>query len=375
MNKRNWWIVGVVLVAILIIFLLVKMSVEKQDDSITIGGVVALSGDASIYGMMIFEGAELAIEEINNKGNLSMKIIWEDTESDDVMAVTAANKLINIDGVNIIIGSDKSSSTLAIAPIAESSKVILFNTISGSEDISNAGDYVFRNREGAVTNGKIMADFLMKEKNVQKVAVIVAQSSNSLSYGKSFTQEFESLGGDITISIEYLPDSTDFKTEIIKIKDSDVEAVYLATSVGIDGAIIVKQLRELGFDGFITGANALESEDFLQAVGKSGEGILFTSPMFDIENPTIKDYRERYNVKYGKDSNVYAANSYDAIMILSDAILFCKGDDDTNCIRDYIYGLKDYSGIAGLTSFDEDGEVLKPVMIKTIKDGQFVLYE
>ena len=374
-------IAGILILALMVIIILelgltgfVINGDKDTINTIKIGAVISLSGKAAPFGEMIRTGADMAVEEINEEGKINLKIIYEDTGGDDTKAVTSAKKLINVDNVNIIIGAAKSSSTLAMAPVTEKEKVILFTPISGSEDITNAGDYVFRNREGAVANGKAMAIFL-KDQQITNVAVLVAQSPNSLTYSENFIKEFENLGGKIVFSTEYLPEEVDFKTEIMKIKNSKAEAVYLATSVGVDGIVIVKQLVELGFEGLVTGSNALESEDFLIGAGDAAEGVLLTSPKFDIENPEIQDYRIKYNSLYGKDSSPYAANSYDAVYILKDAIISCGGDDDTACIRDYIYGIKDYFGISGITTFNEDGDVIKPISIKVVRNGEFVLYE
>ena len=163
---------------------------------------------------------------------------------------------------------------------------------------------------------------------------------------------------------------------IVKAKNKEAEAFYLAATSGSDSGILTKQIRELVNDKLlIAGATSIESEEFLNGAGAIAEGVFLTSPAFNIENPDIQNYRNKYKELYNKESSAYAANGYDAVKIIANAIEHCGGDKDTDCVRDFLYNVKDYPGIGGKTTFDENGDVIKPVMIKVVKNGEFVPYE
>ena len=137
---------------------------------------------------------------------------------------------------------------------------------------------------------------------------------------------------------------------------------------------MTKQIRELGFKQLITTTPVPESTEFLDASGIYSEGVVYTSPAFDINDPNVQDYRMSYKTAYGKESDFVSANAYDAMRIIADAVKNCRGDN-SECIKGYLYQVKDYPGVGGTTSFDQNGDVIKPVILKTVKNGQFVKYE
>ena len=347
---------------------------EKTKEAIKIGAALSLTGKAAYYGEQTKNGLELAIEKIKEENYpFELELIYEDTQSDATPAVSAINKLIDIDKVKLIIGPIRSSDVLAAAPIAEKNRVVLFITVASTDEITQAGDYIFRNRETSAPHGKRMAEFLIN-KGIRRVAVFSSKSPNSIGYRKFFMDNFKQLGGQIVLFAEYDEKNNDFRTDISKVKNSGAEAFYIVPTLGKDGGLMTKQIRELGYKQLITTTPVPESTEFLDTSGIYSEDVVFTSPAFDIDNPDIQDYRISYKTVYGKESDFISANAYDAMRIIAEAIKTCKSDN-SECIKDYLYKVKDYPGVGGLTSFDQNGDVVKPVIIKTVKNGQFVKYE
>ena len=347
---------------------------EKTKETIKIGAALSLTGKAAYYGEQTKNGLDLAIEKIKKENYpFELELIYEDTQSDVAPSVSAINKLIDIDKVRLIVGPVRSGDVLAAAPIAEKNRVILFITVASTDEITQAGDYIFRNRETSAPHGKKMAEFLIN-KGIRKVAVFSSKSSNSIGYRKFFMDNFKQLGGQIVLFAEYDEKNNDFRAEISKVKNSGAEAFYIVPTLGKDGGLMTKQIRELGYKQLIATNPVPESTEFLDTSGIYSEDVVFTSPAFDIDNPDIQDYRTSYKTVYGKESDFISANAYDAMRILAEAIKVCKGDN-SECIKEYLYKVKDYPGVGGLTSFDQNGDVIKPVIIKTVKNGQFVKYE
>ena len=369
----------IILALALVVFLggcakVVEEKKEVLNEVVKIGCPLSLTGKLASFGEDLRDGINMAISEVNKQEKIKIEIIYEDTQSEATQAVSSVKKLIEIDNVNIILGPVRSSNILAVAPLTEDKKIIMLTSIGSSMEITNAGDYVFRNRITSGVTEKRMAEFLAT-KGINKIAVFTAQSANSLSYKEVFTEEFKKLGKEIVFSVEYNQDLKDFRTDIIKAKNKEAEAFYLATASGVDAGILTKQIRELGLNVLIAGTPAFESEEFLNGASEAAEEIFITSPAFNIENPDIQDYRNKYKELYNKESSAYAANAYDAVKIIANAIEKCGGDKNTDCIRDYLYNVKDYPGIGGNTTFDENGDVVKPVMIKVVKNGEFIPYE
>ena len=194
MNKTIKIIVGVVIVIAIAWFTKTQFKNTIEDISvqdIEIGASLPLTGKGASFGENIKNGIDLAVKEVNDKYSFNMEVVYEDTQSETETAVSAVRKLIDIDKVNVVLGPARSSAVLAVAPIAEENKVIIFTPIASAEDISNAGDYIFRNRESSKSHGVGMAEFLKNKKNIQRVAMFTAKSANAVSYATFFKSRFE----------------------------------------------------------------------------------------------------------------------------------------------------------------------------------------
>lgn len=342
-------------------------------ETVKIGLPLPLSGKAASYGEILGNGFELGREEVNAKYPFSLEFVYEDTQGDASVAVSATRKLVDADGVRILLGPIRSNSLLAAAPITEEKKALVFSPISSAEEISQAGDYVFRNREGSSSHSLGATEFLL-ERGISRVAVLSALSANSLTYARFFQTDFRDAGGEITAYEEYDENSSDFRTLLSRVSQDNPDAFYLSVALGPDAGLLVKQLRELNYEGMIIGSLAIKSQEFLDAAGEAAQGVLFSAPTFDPEDPAIADYAQAFEAAYGHPSDAFAANSYDAVKLIAAGIEHCQSAD-TDCLRDYLYGVKDYPGAGGLTTFDENGDVVKPIQIMEVKDGEFVKFE
>lgn len=378
MTKTTKIIIGVI-IAIIVIggiwYGVTKKTTITEKGPIKIGYVGALTGNLSSYGIYIKNGIDLALEEINQAGGINgrkLEIIYEDTKSDTSEAVKSASKLINIDKVPIIIGSESSNAVLAIAPLAEQAKVILFTPIASAADITKAGDFVFRNRESGALHGEKMAEFAFNKLNIKNAAVISVNSDNGLSYQSGFVEKFEELGGKIVKVDNYQKGETDFRTILTKVKELNPQAIYIPGYAG-DMAEIIKEAVELKIKTQFLASTGIEAKEFFQIIKPPlGDNIIYTYPAFNPDDPAIADYQNKFQKKYGFKSEALTANSYDALKILALALKICG--EKTTCIRDELYKIKDYPGVGGMTTFDKNGDVIKPIIFKTIKNGQFVPY-
>jgi len=141
-----------------------------------------------------------------------------------------------------------------------------------------------------------------------------------------------------------------------------------------EASLIVKRLKELGVSAQILVGDALATDKvFIDAIENFSEGIIFVGSEFS--RSTNPEFWDLYTERFGKNPNIYAAQAYDSLIILVDIIKReCKTGNST-CVKDSLYKVKNYLGVSGLTTFDENGDAIKTVAIKTIKNGQFVPYE
>ncbi|MDO9578536.1 MAG: ABC transporter substrate-binding protein, partial [Candidatus Cloacimonadales bacterium] len=141
---------------IMIISSLGFVGCSKKDNVIKIGSILPLTGDAAVYGQWAKQGLELAVNELNNNTNQKkkIKIIYEDDQCGPQAGVNSYHKLVNVDKVKVIIGALCSSSTMAIEPLANKDKVLLFSPGSSSPLLSNSGPYFFRNWPSDIYEGE-----------------------------------------------------------------------------------------------------------------------------------------------------------------------------------------------------------------------------
>lgn len=345
--------------------------------NIIIGAVYPLTGGAASWGVPAKEGIELAVSEINNNGGISgrkVEVIYEDSKMDPKEGVTAVQKLINVDGVKYILGDIVSGVVLATAPIIEQNRVL--NIVQGSNpDITDAGDYIFRNWASDSFQAKNMARYAYTEAGYRKMAVVNVNTAYGNGLGDSFKKEFEKLGGKISVKENYVDETKDFKTILLKVKTKDsVDAIYLAPNPA-EAVIVVKQIKEAGLTLPILAGDVMQ-EFAKGADSKLFEGIIYSTPLFSVEDSLAKEFATKYEIFFNKKSamTVVSAHTYDAMNILAKAMRETKSTD-VEKVKNYIYQIKNYPGVSGDTTFDQNGDVSKPFGIYKVEKGEAILIE
>lgn len=330
-----------------------------SDESIVIGGIAPLTGDGALYGQLVQNTANLQLQKINaNEGvhGKMLEITWQDGKCIPGEASQAAQKLINIDKVSVIFGGVCSSETLGAAPIAERNKVILLSSVSTNPTITNAGDFIFRVAPSDFSQGKVLAEYAEKM-GYEKVGVMTEQSEGAMGISDSFKKYFI---GEV-VEERFLQTESDFKTRLTKIKAEKPDAIFISPQSPAKAGIIIKQLAELNWEGpllghelFVGKIEALEIyKDFIL------ENTLVASTFAAPESEELKSFTELYKNTYGEDPAYmnYTATTIDALNII--AKVLNQVDDPTNseAIRDALYRVRDYDGVFGTLSFDENGDV------------------
>lgn len=349
----------------------------KEDKEIKIGAILPLTGDGAKYGEEAKNGIDLALEEINAKGGINgrkIKIIHEDDQGTSSAAVSVLNKLVTVDKVPVIIGTMYSSTMLAVAPIAENKKVILISPSASSPEITVAGDYIFRNWPSDIYEGGEMAKFAYEKLGLQKIGILTVNIDYGLGLAKVFEKVFTEYGGDVIAIEKYDQGATDFRTQLSKIKTQIPEALYLPGYYK-EIALILRQANELGLNIRFLSCVGFDNPKALELAEEAAEGVIFARPAYDPEskNEIVVSFVQSFKSKYGLAPGTYAAHAYDAFKIIAGAIQ--RGGYQAEGIKEALYDIKDFPGVAGKTSFDENGDVVKPIQIMAVRKGKFVKYE
>ncbi len=345
--------------------------VKEQQKVIVIGAPLSLTGKLASIGEDMKQGIELAVEELNSEQNKYRFVVsYADTKSSSKDAVSVVTKQVNVEGIRYLMGPVASSSVMAAAPITEEAGATIF-VVGSAEDISDAGKRIFRNRETAHSHGEKMANELIK-KNVRKVALLTADTPNANTYSESFKTGFIAKGGKIVIDETYAPDNTDYRTMILKVKQSDAQGLYAAVAAGTDAGNLFKQALELDLDMILSGSAATGLEEVQDILGEKADGIYFTYPTFDTTKPRIVDFVETYTAKFDEEPAMFAGLHYDSTKMLGKAIIACNNEEE--CVNEYLYAIE-YNGVTGMTSFDEKGDAVKDIALMVYEDGKAVLVE
>lgn len=374
MRVKIW--VGLAVFAVIIVAAVIVVSQNhtrnrgRPTGSVTIGAVLPLSGTSAQYGKWIREGLELGREEINSNGGIDgkrLEIIYEDDAASPKEAASAMQKLVRIDKVPLVFGSWASSCVLAQAPIAESSHTVLMAEAI-SPKIRDAGEYVYRIQPDARYYLRELVPFLFTGLRLRTICILYVNNDFGLDQADVFEAEFTRLGGKVLSKEGYSGEATDFRTSLLKIKERNPQAVFVPGYEEL--GIILKQAREIGLTQQFIGSVPAENPDILQTAGKAAEGLIYPHHFDpDSSDELVRKYQENYKKHYGRPSEGFAALAYDGIRVIAHAIEL--GGDSPDGIRKVLDSVQAIPGVTGPTTFDDHGDVLKPIIIKAVHNGRF----
>jgi len=365
---------------ILIISLIISIGIPgcgKNEKEIKIGAILPLTGDVAVWGNNTKEGIDLAVEKINNSGGINeskVEIIYEDSKALPSEGVSAIRKLITVDKVSSIIDNSVSSITLAMAPIAENNNVVILATGATAPEISEAGEYIFRIWNSDAEEGTVMADYAYDKLGLRNVAILYVNNDYGKGLNDVFNKEFLERGGKILTSQMFEQSEKDFRTQLTKIKENNPDAVYL---VGYPREVpqCLKQMKELRLNVKVLSTVAFEDPHILEIAKDAAEEVIYPYPITPIEEDTaLQVFLTGYLNKYNKEPGITCDVGYDAVNMIALAIELSgssKGED----IQKWLMMIKNYHGASGVIEFDKNGDVHKPIGIKTVKDGQFVWFD
>jgi len=347
---------------------------KEEDNVIKIGAILPLTGSGALWGQNARKGIELALEQANRNNNINNKIfevIFEDSKTLASQAVTAFRKLIDIHKIQCAVVDMISSNVLAISPIAEREKVVIISPGASSPDITDAGEYTFRNWPSDALQGKVLAKFVATKKEIKRVAILFIENDFGESLTDVFTSTFEELGGSVIIAESFKQGATDFKNQITKVKSKNPEALILFVYPE-EAPRLIKQIKSASINIPLFATAEIEDPSILKEPAVNG--IIYTFPKpANKEAPEVKNFIISYKAKYNENPGIVADVAYDAINILIEAIR--KVGNDGPRIQKYLLSIKNYKGASGVITFDDNGDLIKPFVIKMIKNGKFILLE
>ena len=333
----------------------------EEGNPFRIGVMESLTGPGETYGTVANQSKQMAADEINAAGGINgrrLELIVEDSKCSGQDAITAYRKLTGVDGVKIILGPSCSGAMLGAAPLAETDGVILFSGLASNPDIANAGDFIFRTQISDIQVGINTGDLLWAD-GVRNLATITEATDYAEGVRRTSVEQFEKRGGTVVAAERVASDITDFRSQLGKLFDAGPDALHLAPQSEFVAGTIIKQARELGYQGPIYAETISVGTTALEIAGDAATGMKAITADLDPDNEkaqeVLANFRERYNYV---TLPWHLGSAYDNIYIASECLMQTNDDQDAEGFRDCLYQITWSGAIGDNYSFDAQGEVV-----------------
>lgn len=370
------WPIGILVIVLLAYGFLRS---HNASNTIKIGVIAPLTGTAAIYGEEGRNAILLAIDEINQAGGIQgkqLQAIVEDGKCDAKVALDAWQKLVSVDNAKIVLGGHCSTETLAIAPQAAGSKVLVLSDMTSATTIPSEGDWVFRNSPPNSYYAAKAAKYVYN-----KGFKVLASITELKDYPKGFTDDFRTAfvntGGKIVNEQSFSSDVNDFRSLLTKLRASSFDALVVSTQGPETMGLIVKQMKEIGIQAPVVFNVAFNAKKVLTASdGYLPKSFIALTPYTDPGMPAAAKFIQGYEKKFGTGINFnlfYISATYDMVYRLKAAMESCAPNfEDTRCLGDYFAKQKTFNGASGELTFGDDHKPLSRLATVKVVDGKEV---
>lgn len=374
-----------------------------KGEPIKIGAVLSLTGTYAALGESEKNALELEVERINEAGGIDgrpVEIIIEDDATDEAKAVAAASKLIEQDRVVAILGATGTGQTMAMRSEIQRAGVPQVSMAGGTVITDQFDPLVFQ----TPWSNRLVVPFVL---DAIKDAGIGSEPSKSTrialitdtgGYGKDGLAVIQadiarraasSNSADsfeIVAEETFNPGDSDMSAQVTRVKRANPDVVLLWTA-GKEGAIVVKNARDLGLEAPLYGGSGQARLEFIEGAGEASEGFTFGTgrslvpenwPKDSEQFAAVSDFSERYAEAYGENPDIFAGHAFDAFAIVTEALASAGPDADAAELRDAIEGTADLAGFGGSFSFsaaDHNGLAADDLALYKVEDGAWKTIE
>ena len=346
----------------------------SDKDPIKIGVYLPLTGQNAFGGQLELEGVKLAHQEMPTVLGRPVELVVVDNKSDKVEAANAVKRLIERDKVVAFIGTYGSSLAMAGAEVGEKGAVPGVGTSCTNPLVTQGKKYYFRACFIDPYQGAAAATYAKENLGAKKAAVLM-DMTNDYAVGLSnfFTRSFKKLGGEVVANLKYSSGDQDFTAQLTELIAKDPDIVFMPAYFA-EGAIIMKQARELGAKFRLMGGDAMDNPDTVKLGGKAVEGFLHTTFPYDPTMTNMSEEAKRFTEAWkkaypDKDTNVNGALGYNCYFLIMDAIKRA-GKAEPEAIAKALAETVELPTALGKLTINETHDAEMPVGIIEYKDGK-----
>lgn len=363
-----------ILFILLVGIITVAVSFNKKDNnSIKIGVISSLTGNASYYGQSNMKGAEIGLIIAKEKyPNLKLEIYNQDSLFTPKGGIDAYKTLRTQYDIDAVI-TQASNVAVAVQPLAMKDGILQFSASVLANNYSTPNDLSFRlTAKGDIE--AVPAIKYMEKKGYKKMAILSMTNEIGTSLTDSLVRSAEGTGVTVVAKETFSPDVVDFRTQLSKIKVTGPDVIYLA-SLASHSAQIMKQAKELGIRAVYMSYRAAEDPALIKNAPDLASQLVYTNAFDDkVNTPEVQTFVKTWNEKYPNEvPTAYAAEAYQSVLFMAEVFGLCG--KDYVCIQQKLNEFKNHPSVFGPLSFDENGDVMYDFFFKTIKDRKFVRLE
>ena len=355
------WPERILVFGAIVVLTLAVLACGGDDDVFRIGVMESLTGPGETYGTVAHQAKQMAADEINAAGGINgrrLELVVEDSQCNAQSAITAYNKLTDVEGVKIILGTSCSGAMLGAAPLAEADGVILFSGLASSPDIAKAGDYIFRTQISDIHVGIATGNVLWAD-GIRRLATITETTDYAEGVRRTSVARFEKRGGTVVATERFGSEIIDFRSQLTKLLAAEPDALHIAPQSEFAAGAIVKQARELGYQGPIYAETISVGTTALEVAGAAADGMKAITADLDPANAkgqeVLANFRKRYDYV---TLPWHLGSAYDNVYIAAECLKQTGDDQDADGFRDCLYAITWSGAIGDHYRFDADGEVV-----------------
>lgn len=358
-TKKLVWTVLVVAVIVAAAIVLVRQDRggTQGPETHKVGAVFTLTGKLAYWSTHLKDGADLALQEVNEGGAVPIEIVYEDVRGQQQAAVAALQKLDQIDKVSVAVSCFTPISQ-PLRPLAEDLGLPLLATVTSAHQFALGYKWSFRDFPTQDQMALPLGRYAKESMELETAASFVVNDDYGRDGAEQFQTGFEEAGGRWLGSEVFEQAAVDVRAPAAKVASLSPQGVIIVGR-GQSLALAIKQLRESGFEGQIFSVNSLESPDVWAAAGPAVEGAIFASADVDFErSPEAKAFKARFTAKYNRDPDYVDVYGYTITQYLTALLRETGGDRDA--MRQAL-GHLNVASIRGNLLMNADHDVLSPI--------------
>lgn len=372
---------------------------SSSGDTFKIGAAYPYSGDLAPFGPRDERGTKLALKEINKAKikNKELEVSIEDTQTSPQTGVSAVQKLVNQEGVPAVIAACSSGVSMAIAnSVTIPNKVFHGIPNSTSPAITGLKDdqYVWRTAVSDALQGKALAQ-MAGNANLKSLSIIMVNNDYGIGFANAMEKAYTSAGGEVKNKVKYESGKSSYKPQLNQAMEGSPEGLVFI-SYPQSFTTMVKQAFEMGLKQKVTylaGESIVSNAVEQNVPAKAINGMIGTNPSPPVKDETYKNFASKFKNEFNKSPTVWAAYTYDAVMLTALAIQ--AADEFTSkALRDQVYDLSrpqgkkvtsfqagkkeleagndiDYQGVSGSVNLNDAGNVPGTYRKWEVVDGKF----